>query len=83
MRRVDGDSAERSGAGQRRSATWPWSSSWVGHYDKASRRRHRLGGYRRLRADAKRKRRVERVVVVVVAASVLGLVAIFNAILSS
>jgi hypothetical protein len=41
-----------------------------------------MGGYQRLRAQAKRKRRVERVVIVAAAVGVLALVAIFNAILS-
>jgi hypothetical protein len=63
-------------------STRPWSSSWIGHYDEASRRRHRMGGYRRLRAEAKRKRRVERIILVVTTTSVLVLVAIFYSILS-
>jgi hypothetical protein len=34
----------------------PYSSTWVRYYDQASRRRHRNGGYKRLRAEAKRRR---------------------------
>jgi hypothetical protein len=51
-------------------------------YDRASRRRHHAGGYRRLRADAKRKRHVQRFVVAVVGVGVLALVSVFYVILS-
>jgi hypothetical protein len=63
-------------------STRPWSASWIGHYDEASRRRHRMGGFRRLRAEARRKRRAENLVLVVTTTSVLGLVAIFYSILT-
>jgi len=59
----------------------PWSSSWVSYYDQASRRRHRMGGYRRLRALARRKKRLEAIVVASAAAAVLALVSVFYFIL--
>ncbi len=43
----------------RDSAAGPWSSTWVRHYDRASRRRHHAGGYKRIRKEAKRRRRSE------------------------
>jgi hypothetical protein len=67
--------------GQRLASTRPWSSTWVGYYDRASRRRHRQGGYRRLRAEAKRRRRVQQFRVAAGAASVLVLFAVCYAIL--
>jgi hypothetical protein len=82
---VDGDSFQRN---QEREASSPagparpWSSTWVSYYDRASRRRYRSGGYRRLRADAKRKRHLERFVVAVVGVGVLALVSVFYVILS-
>ncbi|HVU53199.1 MAG TPA: hypothetical protein VHL80_21090 [Polyangia bacterium] len=60
----------------------PWSSAWVGHYDRASRRRHHRGGNRRVRAAAKRRRLVERVLLASMTAGVVALVTIFYAILS-
>jgi hypothetical protein len=54
----------------------PYSSTWVRYYDQASRRRHRNGGYKRLRAEAKRKRRREIVTFVAGAASVLAIMGI-------
>jgi hypothetical protein len=64
------------------SSTRPWSSIWVGHYDRASRRRHQRGGHRRLRAEAKRRRLVENVVLASMTAAVLVLVTIFYKILT-
>jgi hypothetical protein len=72
----------RAGRGPSRSSTRPWSSAWVGHYDRASRRRHHSGGNRRLRAEAKRKRLVENVVRVSMTAGLLVLVSIFYTILT-
>jgi hypothetical protein len=60
----------------------PWSATWVHYYDRASRRRHRMGGYRRLRAEVKRKRRVERLAIVVAALGTLTLTGVFYMILS-
>jgi hypothetical protein len=60
----------------------PWSSSWVNYYDQASRRRHRLGGYKRLREQARRKKLVELVAMTCAGAGVLALVAVFYTILS-
>jgi hypothetical protein len=54
----------------------PYSSTWVRYYDQASRRRHRNGGYKRLRAEAKRKRRREIVTFVAGAASVLAIMGV-------
>ena len=66
----------------RSSSTSPWSSAWVGHYDRASRLRHRRGGQRRLRAEAKRRRIVENVVLAAMTAGVLALVSVFYKILT-
>jgi hypothetical protein len=60
----------------------PWSSRWVGHYDRASRARHERGGYRRMRAEARRRRRLETVIAAVAGASVVALASIFYVILS-
>ena len=61
----------------------PWSSTWVKYYDRASRRRHSLGGYKRLHAEVRRRRRAGRVAVTAAAIGVLILVAVFYAILSA
>jgi len=82
---VDGDSFHGNEEGERSSPPGParpWSSTWVSYYDRASRRRYQAGGYRRLRADAKRKRHVKRFIVAVVSAGVLALVSVFYVILS-
>jgi hypothetical protein len=79
---VEPDSTQAS-TGEKLPSTRPWSSTWVRHYDVASRRRHRLGGYRRQRADAKRKHRLEWIVLLATTASVFVLFAIFYSILSS
>jgi hypothetical protein len=60
----------------------PWSASWVRYYDQHSRRRHHMGGYRRLRALAKRKRRVELITLACTSAGVLALVGVFYTILT-
>ena len=52
------------------------------YYDQASRRRHRNGGYRRLRADARRRRRIEMVTFVAGGLSVLAIVGVCYLILS-
>jgi hypothetical protein len=54
----------------------PYSSTWVRYYDQASRRRHRNGGYKRLRAEAKRKRRREIITFVAGGVSVLAIMGI-------
>jgi hypothetical protein len=64
------------------SSTRPWSSAWVGHYDRASRQRHHRGGHRRLHAQAKRRRFVQNVGLATMTVAVLALVTIFYAILS-
>jgi hypothetical protein len=61
----------------------PWSSTWVSYYDRASRRRHSLGGYKRLHAQLKRQRRAGKVAVTVAAIGMLVLLAVFYAILST
>ncbi len=61
----------------------PVSSTWVRYYDRASRRRHRMGGYKRLRDLAKRRRRVQTIYIAVAALGVATLVSIFYFILSS
>jgi hypothetical protein len=53
----------------------PWSSTWVKYYDRASRRRHQLGGYRKLRNEAKWKRRAEWIWI---AAGAAGVVVLFG-----
>jgi hypothetical protein len=63
-------------------STRPYSSTWVKYYDQASRRRHRMGGYRRLRAEAKRKRRLELVAILAAGLSVLAIVGVCYVILS-
>jgi hypothetical protein len=63
-------------------STRPWSSVWVSYYDRASRRRHQLGGYRRLRDLAKRQRRSQLVTMVAAAIGVSLLVSIFYLILT-
>jgi hypothetical protein len=63
-------------------AARPWSAGWVSYYDQASRRRHRMGGYRRLRALAKRKRRVELLAIAAAGLGVVSLVSVFYAILN-
>jgi hypothetical protein len=60
----------------------PWSSTWVSYYDQASRRRHRMGGYRKLRARARRKRRVELFTTAAIGMGVLALVSVFYVILN-
>jgi hypothetical protein len=60
----------------------PGSATWVRYYDRASRRRHRMGGYRKLRAVAKRKRRVERLTMVGIGLSLVALTFVFYLILS-
>ena len=67
---------------ERPPAARPYSSAWVRYYDQASRRRHHAGGYRRLRAEAKRKRRLEIVTFVAGALSVLAVIGVCYAILS-
>jgi hypothetical protein len=69
-------------ASETKPSTRPWSAAWVGHYDRASRRRHHRGGQRRLRAEAKRRRLVENVVLASMTACLLGLVTIFYKILT-
>jgi hypothetical protein len=54
----------------------------VKYYDEASRRRHKLGGYKRLRAEARRRKRVELITIALASAGVMVLVSIFYAILS-
>jgi hypothetical protein len=54
----------------------------VRYYDQASRRRHHAGGYRRLRADAKRKRRLEFLTLAAGALSVIAIVGVCYLILS-
>ncbi len=61
----------------------PWSSTWVKYYDRASRRRHSLGGYKRLHADVKRRRRAGKVAATAAAIGMLMLLAVFYAILSA
>jgi hypothetical protein len=61
----------------------PWSSSWVKYYDRASRRRHKMGGYKRLRAEARHKKRVELLRLAFAGAGLLAIVSICYAILSS
>jgi hypothetical protein len=60
----------------------PWSSTWVRHYDRASRRRHQRGGYGRMRAEAKRRRRIEGIAAIIATAGAVALVAVFHAILT-
>lgn len=60
----------------------PYSSTWVRYYDQASRRRHRNGGYKRLRADAKRRRRMEILTFAAGGLSVLALLGVFYLVLS-
>jgi hypothetical protein len=55
----------------------------VKYYDRASRRRHSLGGYKRLYAEAKRQRRAGKVTAMAAAIGMLLLFAIFYAILSA
>lgn len=54
----------------------PYSSTWVRYYDQASRRRHRNGGYKRLRAEAKRKRYMEIITFVAGGLSVLAIMGV-------
>jgi hypothetical protein len=54
----------------------PYSSTWVRYYDQASRRRHRNGGYKRLRAEAKKKRRREIVTFIAGGLSVLAIMGV-------
>jgi hypothetical protein len=61
----------------------PWSSTWVNYYDRASRRRHSLGGYKRLHAEVKRRRRAGKVAATAAAVGMLVLLAAFYAILSA
>jgi hypothetical protein len=61
----------------------PGSSTWVKYYDRASRRRHSLGGYKRLRADVKRRHRAGKLAVAAVVIGMLALLAVFCAILSA
>jgi hypothetical protein len=70
--------AERGTSGK----VGPWSSSWVKYYDQASRRRHQMGGYRRLRAEARQRKRTELIRIAFAGTGVLVLVSIFYAILS-
>jgi hypothetical protein len=63
-------------------AVGPGSATWVRYYDRASRRRHRMGGYRRLRAEAKKRRRVQWIVGAVTAIGVAVLTSIFYVILA-
>jgi hypothetical protein len=67
---------------ERPPAARPYSSAWVAYYDQASRRRHKAGGYRRFRAEVKRKRRLEIVTFVASGLSVLAVVGLCYAILS-
>jgi hypothetical protein len=60
----------------------PWSSSWVNYYDQASRRRHRMGGYRRLRALARKKHRIELATMAVATMGLMALFSVFCAILT-
>jgi hypothetical protein len=64
-------------------AVRPGSSTWVKYYDRASRRRHGLGGYRRLRAEVKRRHRARKIAVAAAVVGMLALLAIFYAILST
>jgi hypothetical protein len=64
------------------SAASPTSSTWVRYYDRASRKRHQLGGYRRLRDLAKRRRRAQTIYVVAAGLAVAVLFWICSAILS-
>lgn len=65
------------------SAIRPGSAIWVKYYDRASRRRHSLGGYKRLRAQVKRRHRAGKIVVGAAALGMLVLLAVFYAILSA
>jgi hypothetical protein len=71
-----------SGSSQLGQPCRPWSSTWVKYYDRASRRRHSLGGYKRLRAEGKRRRRAGKVAATAAAIGMLVLLATFYAILS-
>ncbi|HVZ74024.1 MAG TPA: hypothetical protein VHJ20_16710 [Polyangia bacterium] len=63
-------------------ALGPWSSTWVRYYDQASRRRHKMGGYKRLREQQKRKKVAEWIRIGTGAFAVAMLVSVFYFILS-
>jgi hypothetical protein len=79
---VSHDAPTQPFADDRDSAAGPWSSTWVRHYDRASRRRHHAGGYKRLRREAKRRRRSELAIFVAMGLIVAFVFWIFTAILS-
>jgi hypothetical protein len=79
---VSPDAPTHPVAVDREAATGPWSSAWVRYYDRASRRRHQQGGYKRLRREAKRRRRYEVAVFVALGLAVAIVFWISSAILS-
>jgi hypothetical protein len=78
---VASDSPEQ--ASESPASVRPYSSTWVRYYDAASRRRHRNGGYRRLRKEARRRRQIEMVTFVAGGLSVLAIVGVCYLILSN
>jgi hypothetical protein len=79
---VSYDAPTRPGGADRDPAAGPWSATWVRHYDRASRRRHQAGGYKRIRREAKRRRRFEVATFVALGLAVATVFGIFTAILS-
>jgi hypothetical protein len=79
---VSHEAPTRPFSDDRDSAAGPWSSTWVRHYDRASRRRHHAGGYKRIRKEAKRRRRSEVAIFFALGLAVAAVFWISTAILS-
>jgi hypothetical protein len=79
---VSHDAPTRPSSDDRDDAAGPWSSTWVRHYDRASRRRHHAGGNKKIRREAKRRRRYELAIFLALGLAVAVVFSIFTAILS-